>query len=250
MSVSPGWFDLERRATRPSALRRGLSDGRSPAVHAPKTTTATSSPFARPSSRCAWFRIASFRSHGGSRRAVHRQPSPRVTRSHSAAVYWRRRLVATALGLGIVLTAAHAGAALGGTTTTAPERSPHVTTVVVQPGDTLWSIAHRLAPNADPRAVVDALAASHGGADRAARRGDHVVRRDGRRDAPVLRGSLVGARAVSARAISWGDVASVRSSSGARPLRVRSRRDPRSPCTPTRSADTRRDRGRVAARAR
>ena len=98
--------------------------------------------------------------------AVHRQPSPRVTRSHSAAVYWRRRFVATALGLGVLLAAAHAGAALGGTTTTASERSPHVTkTVVAQSGDTLWSIAHRLAPNADPREVVDALAASHGGTD-------------------------------------------------------------------------------------
>jgi hypothetical protein len=94
---------------------------------------------------------------------VHRQPSPRVTRSHSAGVYWRRRLVATALGLGVLLTAAHAGAALGGTTTTTPERSPHVTTIVAEPGDTLWSIAHRLAPNSDPRAVVDALAQSHGG---------------------------------------------------------------------------------------
>ena len=28
---------------------------------------------------------------------------------------------------------------------------------VVQPGDTLWSIAARLAPDDDPRAVVDAL---------------------------------------------------------------------------------------------
>jgi hypothetical protein len=97
--------------------------------------------------------------------AVHRQPSPRVTRSHSAAVYWRRRFVATALGLGVLLAAAHAGAALGGTTTTASERSPHVTTVFAKEGDTLWSIAHRLAPTADPREVVDALAASHGGTD-------------------------------------------------------------------------------------
>ena len=96
--------------------------------------------------------------------AVHRQPSPRVTRSHSAAVYWRRRFVATALGLGVLLAAAHAGAALGGTTTTASERSPHVTTVFAKDGDTLWSIAHRLAPKSDPRAVVDALAKSSGGA--------------------------------------------------------------------------------------
>jgi len=92
---------------------------------------------------------------------VHRQPSPRVTRSPRAAVYRRRRLFAAALGLGIVLTAAHAGAALGGTTT-APERSPHVEQVVVHEGDTLWSVAERLAPNSDPRAVVDALAQARG----------------------------------------------------------------------------------------
>ena len=98
-------------------------------------------------------------------REVLRRPSPRVTRSHSAAVYWRRRFVATALGLGVVLAAVHAGAALGGTTTTASERSPHVTTVVAQSGDTLWSIARRVAPNDDPRRVVDSLAASRGGAD-------------------------------------------------------------------------------------
>ena len=94
---------------------------------------------------------------------VHRQPSPRVTRSQRAAVYWRRRLVAAALGLGVLLTATHAGAALGGSTTTVtPERSPHVVSVVVRPGDTLWSIATRVAPESDPRPVVDALAETLG----------------------------------------------------------------------------------------
>ena len=86
-------------------------------------------------------------------REVLRRPGPRVTRSQRAAVYWRRRLVAAALGLGILLAAAHAGAALGGTTTTASERSPHVTTVVVQAGDTLWSIARRVAPERTIRAA-------------------------------------------------------------------------------------------------
>lgn len=33
--------------------------------------------------------------------------------------------------------------------------------VVVRPGDTLWSIAQRVAPSEDPRAVVDELIASN-----------------------------------------------------------------------------------------
>jgi nucleoid-associated protein YgaU len=35
-------------------------------------------------------------------------------------------------------------------------------TVVVQPGDTLWSIARRLAPEEDTRAVVDAIVDRNG----------------------------------------------------------------------------------------
>jgi len=107
-------------------------------------------------------RVIPLHSGNAPRVPVHRQPSPRVTRSPGAAVYWRRRFVAAALGLGVLLTAAHAGAALGGTTTTSPERSPHVERVVVQEGDTLWTLAERLAPNADPRPVVDQLAAASG----------------------------------------------------------------------------------------
>jgi hypothetical protein len=78
----------------------------------------------------------------------------------------RRRVIAASLGLGIVLTAAHAGLALGGSTTT-PGRSPHpqVVNVVVQPGDTLWSIARRVAPSSDPRTVVDKYAAALGTSD-------------------------------------------------------------------------------------
>jgi hypothetical protein len=89
---------------------------------------------------------------------VHRQPRPRVTRS-KRAIYMRRRAIAASLGLGIVLTAAHAGVALGGSTTT-PGRSPHphIERVVVQPGDTLWSLAERIAPGSDPRKKVDDFA--------------------------------------------------------------------------------------------
>jgi hypothetical protein len=37
------------------------------------------------------------------------------------------------------------------------ERLPHVQHVVVQPGDTLWSIAQRAVPGHDVRPVVDAM---------------------------------------------------------------------------------------------
>jgi hypothetical protein len=96
---------------------------------------------------------------------VHRQPRPRATRS-KRAVYMRRRAIAAALGLGIVLTAAHAGVALGGSTTT-PGRSPHphIERVVVQRGETLWGLAERIAPGSDPRKIVDDFTAQLGTSD-------------------------------------------------------------------------------------
>lgn len=82
----------------------------------------------------------------------------------SRAVYWRRRLVVALVGVVLVLVMAQAGAALGGSALAAPERRPAVLThTVVRPGDSLWSVAQRLAPGVDPRPVVDALAqARHG----------------------------------------------------------------------------------------
>ncbi|MDQ1540160.1 MAG: hypothetical protein QOH29_886 [Actinomycetota bacterium] len=96
---------------------------------------------------------------------VHRQPRPRATRS-KRAVYMRRRVIAASLGLGIVLTAAHAGLALGGSTTT-PGRSPHpqFVSVVVQSGDTLWSIAQRVSPSSNTRDLVDKWASKLGPSD-------------------------------------------------------------------------------------
>jgi nucleoid-associated protein YgaU len=96
---------------------------------------------------------------------VHRQPRPRATRS-KRAVYMRRRVIAASLGLGIVLTAAHAGLALGGSTTT-PGRGPHpqVVSVVVQQGDTLWSIAQRVSPSSNTRDLVDKWASKLGTSD-------------------------------------------------------------------------------------
>jgi hypothetical protein len=85
------------------------------------------------------------------------------------ATYWRRRAVVVLLAVALVLVMTRAGAALGGSTPVAPERHPaHGVTraaasTVVRPGDSLWTVAERLAPGDDPRPVVDALSdARHG----------------------------------------------------------------------------------------
>ena len=78
-------------------------------------------------------------------------------------MFRRRRLCAALLGLGLVLTMARAAVAFDGSTLATSGRQPHVQTVVVQPGDTLWSIARELAPADDPRRVVDALVEARNG---------------------------------------------------------------------------------------
>jgi len=83
---------------------------------------------------------------------------PRSARRHQRAVYRRRRVLAALVGLGLLLTIARAGATLGGASLATPERLPHVQHLVVQPGDTLWSIARRAAPGHDVRPIVDAMA--------------------------------------------------------------------------------------------
>ena len=86
-----------------------------------------------------------------------RQYRPRPARSHQRAVYRRRRVLAALVGLGLVLTIARAGAALGGSSLATPGRLPHVQHVVVEAGDTLWSVAERAAPGHDVRPIVDAM---------------------------------------------------------------------------------------------
>jgi hypothetical protein len=80
----------------------------------------------------------------------------------SAAVYRRRRLVVAVLGALFVLCGARAADAVVGAAGSHVHDATKVVHYQVQPGDTLWSIAHRLAPNSDPREVVDLLVQAHG----------------------------------------------------------------------------------------
>jgi hypothetical protein len=92
---------------------------------------------------------------------------PRVSQ---APVYRRRRALAlAALATLVVVTVLLAGAisarlAGGGHPSSAVGAPSRIASQewVVQPGDTLWSIAVALAPDADPRATVDRLVDANG----------------------------------------------------------------------------------------
>lgn len=105
-------------------------------------------------------------------------PPPRpATRSRrlAPAVYRRRRLLAAGLSLLaiaavlILVQLIQAGIGGGPLTTTGAAAGPGMipagtTEYVVRPGDTLWSIAARLAPGRDERPLVDRLVAETHGA--------------------------------------------------------------------------------------
>jgi len=87
-----------------------------------------------------------------------------------ASTYRRRRAIAAGLVVSLVLVLWAALGVFGGGPLLVPERpDPRGgslqpgTTYAVQPGDTMWSIAERLRPGADPRPLVDRLVAGHGG---------------------------------------------------------------------------------------
>ncbi len=98
------------------------------------------------------------------------EPTVRPTPRASAATYRRRRAVAAGLALAAVVVAARAAGALGDSPLAVSERRPASSpadapaSYVVEPGDSLWSIAERLAPAEDPRPLVDALSDARGGA--------------------------------------------------------------------------------------
>ena len=165
-------FPAERRASRPvavppAAARCGVPAGRGPRPAAPATSRRHP---ARPGARPAWAGApASGRPvrggcavEGGWRRTA---PVAEVAGRRAAPDEFTpvrltergRRVVAglsIAVGLSIAavtvvtvqLNADRGGLELAGSST-----------VVVQPGDTLWSLAQQVAPEEDPRAVVDAI---------------------------------------------------------------------------------------------
>ena len=81
--------------------------------------------------------------------------------------YRRRRLVAllllVALTVALVLAVRSVTATLGGVPASAPEGTiddPPARVVVVQPGDTVWTIARAVEPDGDVRPLVDAIVES------------------------------------------------------------------------------------------
>lgn len=107
-----------------------------------------------------------FPAHPATRRGVPRAAIARERRP-STAVYWRRRLAVVGMAVALVVVAAQAGDALGGSPLAAPERRPAssgIVEVTARPGDSLWSIVERSFPGEDPRPRVDELMEARHGA--------------------------------------------------------------------------------------
>jgi LysM repeat protein len=94
-------------------------------------------------------------------------PRPRLVLVAPPAVIRRRRVVVAGVLLAVIVMAAlvagRVSTVLGGTPAV-PGHRPGVATYVVQPGDTLWSIARSLQPDGDVRPLVRGLGAANGGA--------------------------------------------------------------------------------------
>ena len=92
-----------------------------------------------------------------------------VSTGPHARRYRRRRCWAGLAVLGLaavpVWGAVRGAAALGGDPASVPERRPAPALHVVQPGETLWSIARSLQPEGDVRSLVRQLRDANGGAE-------------------------------------------------------------------------------------
>src|SRR3954454_3529804 len=94
---------------------------------------------------------------------------PPPARRRRPSIYWRRRVLLLVAAVLLVLAARAALGALGGGPLAAPETPAGrggvpAAAYVVQPGDAYWTVARRVQPSGDVRALVDHLSAQHGGA--------------------------------------------------------------------------------------
>jgi len=109
---------------------------------------------------------------GPATRRLRPRSTPRRGSQVSQATYICRRVFVALLASVLVVTVAKAGGALGDAPLASSERTPPVGqiatspahTAVVRSGDSLWSIVSRLAPNKDPRPLVDDLSLARNGA--------------------------------------------------------------------------------------
>jgi hypothetical protein len=78
---------------------------------------------------------------------------PLPPRARRTRITRRGRLVLLVLAVGLLLAAISVGRA-GSQAATATETGPALTQTTVQQGETLWTVAQRIAPHNDPRDVI------------------------------------------------------------------------------------------------
>jgi len=82
----------------------------------------------------------------------------------TGATYRRRRLLVLGAALVLAALVLAAVSSLQPSPPTLDVEPAATVTYVVEPGDTVWSIAAALAPDADPRPLVDEIVEANGGA--------------------------------------------------------------------------------------
>jgi Tfp pilus assembly protein FimV len=145
-----------------------------PAVFAPLPITDVE-PFARP--RLCLPRLVCDepgRRRGGAADAVLARQAPlRLTRRGRVAAVLGGVLLATLLSALVFVLAM--GPASGRSAAPAPASAGSGSTLTVQPGDTLWAIASRVAPTADPRVTVQQIIDRNGLAGASVQAGQVLV---------------------------------------------------------------------------
>jgi hypothetical protein len=142
-----------------------------PAVFAPLPITDVE-PFARPRLRLVCDEPG--RRRGGAADAGPARQAPlRLTRRGRVAAVLGGVLLATLLSALVFVLAM--GPASGRSAAPAPASAGSGSTLTVQPGDTLWAIASRVAPKADPRVTVQQIIDRNGLADASVQAGQVLV---------------------------------------------------------------------------